>query len=186
MVVNDRVPLNINQDKANRKTLNSKFIKIFHQNIRSIRNKTHELISHVYPDLPHVICLTEHHLNAREVGYVVIENYTIGAHYCRSNYQGGGAIIYVHNSLKFTNIDLSDYCNEKDIEICAIKISTNLQKICITAIYTAPSGNFTYFLRSLDNVLKNLVSSSTCLIICGDLNVNYLLEKEQKRLLLDN
>ena len=109
----DRVPHNIKQVKVK-----SEFIKIFHQNIRSLRNKTQELLSHMYPDLPHVMCLTEHHLKSQEGGYVVMENYTVGAHYCRSVYQRGGAIIYVHNSLKFSNIDLSGHCKEKDRDLC--------------------------------------------------------------------
>ena len=85
---------------------------------------------------------------------------------------------YVHNTVHYK---LYYY-----IEIVAINISTKFQEICILAVYRAPSGNFTYFLRSLYNLLKNLFSPPTCLFICGDCNVNYLLEKEQKRLLLDN
>jgi len=139
----------------------------------------------MYPDLPHVMCLTEHHLKSQEVGYVVMENHTVGAHYCRSVYQRGGAIIYVHNSLKFSNIDLSGHCKEKDIQICAVKIHTNCLIMCIITIYRAPSGNFTYFLQRLDNVLKFLNTPSTCLILCGDLNINCLVESDQKRL-LDN
>ena len=78
----------------------------------------------MHSDLPHVICLSEHHLKSSEISVVNIESYTIGAHFSRALNEGGGVIIHVHNtrSLKFINIDLSEYCQEKDIEICAIKI----------------------------------------------------------------
>jgi hypothetical protein len=32
--------------------------KIYHQNIRSLRRKSHELLYYLYPNLPHIICLT--------------------------------------------------------------------------------------------------------------------------------
>jgi hypothetical protein len=39
------------------------YLKIYHQNVRSVGRKTCELLSHLYPDLPYVLCLTEHYLN---------------------------------------------------------------------------------------------------------------------------
>ena len=102
--------------------LNSEFLKIYHQNIRSLRRKTHELISHVYSDVPHVICLSEHHLKSSELSFVNLECYTIGTHFSRALHEGGGVIIHVHYGLKFINFDLSEHCQEKDTEICAIKI----------------------------------------------------------------
>jgi hypothetical protein len=41
-------------------------LQIYHQNIRSLRTKIHEFLSQLYPELPHVIFLTEHHLNIVE------------------------------------------------------------------------------------------------------------------------
>ena len=53
--------------------------------------------------------------------------------------------------------------------------------MCIITIYRTPSGNFTYFLQNFDNVLQFLYTPSTHIIICGDLNMNYLAENEQKK-----
>jgi NAD-dependent SIR2 family protein deacetylase len=38
------------------------YFKIFHQNIRGLGKKAGELLTHLHPDFPHVMCLTEHHL----------------------------------------------------------------------------------------------------------------------------
>jgi exonuclease III len=176
MDLKDKSLHNLNQSKVNGDSL-----QIYHQNIRSLRTKTYELLSHLYPELPHVICLTEHHLNIVEKNYVNLEGYTIGAQFCRSLFERGGAITCVHNSLKFTNVDLSEYCKEKDIEICAVKLKTNTLTMYIITIYRAPSGNFTYFLQKLDNALKTIYTPSSHFIICGDLNVNYLVENEPKK-----
>jgi exonuclease III len=159
--------------------------KIYHQNIRSLRKKLHELIGHLHPISPHVICLNEHHLDILEKTYVNIEGYTIGAQFCRVPYGKGGAIIYVHNSLQYTNIDLSKYCKENYIEICAVKLIINSLNILIITIYRTPSGNFNYFLQQLDNILQSFSTSTSHIIICGDLNINYLIENPQKRQ-LDN
>ena len=139
---------------SNQLTLNNNVFKIYHQNIRILRNKLHELIGHLHPVLPHVICLTEHHLNMLEKTYVNIEGYTIGAQFCRVSYAKGGAIIYVHNSLQYINNDLSKYAKEKDTEICAVKTSINSLNILIITIYRAPSGNFNYFLQQLNSILQ--------------------------------
>ena len=91
----------------------------------------------------------------------------------------------MHNSLQFTNIDLSDYCIEKFIQICAVKININSLTMCIVTLHRAPSGNFTHFLQRLEKVLKFLHTPSTCLIICGDLNIKNLVDNALKRQ-LDN
>ena len=59
MVMNDRIPLNIKQTEVN-----NDLFKVYHQNVRSLRNKTQELLSHLHPNLPRVICLSDrHHLS---------------------------------------------------------------------------------------------------------------------------
>jgi len=116
MDVKDGSPQNTDQ----RKVKEAPF-KIFHQNIRSLRKKSHELLCHLHSDLPHIICLMEHHLNILERDYINVEGYTAGAHYCRALHEKGGVIIYVHNNLEFTNIDLSEYCKEKDLKLVQSK-----------------------------------------------------------------
>jgi exonuclease III len=131
------------------------------------------------------MCLTEHHLNILQKTYVNIEGYTIGAQFCRVLYEKGGVIIYVHSSLQYINIDLSEYSKEKDIEICAVKLIINSLNMFIIAIYRAPSRNLKYFLQQLDNNLQSLSTPASHIIICGDLNITYLVENEQKKQ-LDN
>jgi len=47
--------------------LNNKYLTIYHQNVRSLGKKANELLSHVYSDPPHIICITEHHMNLNEI-----------------------------------------------------------------------------------------------------------------------
>ena len=57
--------------------------------------------------------------------------------------------------------------------------------MCIVTIYRFSLGKFNYFLRSLDNVLQFLYTPTFNIIICGDININYLVESEEKNQ-LDN
>jgi hypothetical protein len=61
----------------------NKYLKIFHQNIRGLGNKANELYCHLHHDLPHIQCLSEHHLSAYELQLICLTNYSLGANYCR-------------------------------------------------------------------------------------------------------
>ena len=56
--------------------------------------------------------------------------------------------------------------------------------MCINTLYS-PSGNFSHFLLRLDTTLQLLCTPTLQIIICGDLNINYLMESEKKNQ-LDN
>ena len=105
--------------------------------------------------------------------------------YCRKNLKNGSVSNYIHESLKFTNISLQKFCKEQDIEICAVQLKLKEKNVIILCVYRAPSGNFDYFLKTLDNILNSLYSHKTQFIISGDTNINYL-ETSIKRQLLDN
>jgi len=90
------------------------YFNIFHQNIRGLGQKAGELLTHLHPDFPHIMCLTEHHLKYLQLEMFRTENYNLGAHYCRQQCEKGGVAIFVHNSLDFTNIDIAQHCKLRE------------------------------------------------------------------------
>jgi len=82
--------------------INNRFM-IYHQNIRGLKRKINEFL------LSHLICFSEHHLKDYELVNTHIPKYKLGANYCRKSLKQGGICIYVHESLKCTNIDLPKY-----------------------------------------------------------------------------
>ena len=128
--------------------------------------------SHLHPDSPQVVCLTEHHLNHVQLEKLHIWKYKLSAHYCRQQRGKGGVAIFVHNSLVFSNIDTEQHCIDQDIEICAVKLPFGATNICVLTLYRAPSGNFDIFLLKLDSILQSLYSPNLHFIICGDKNIN--------------
>jgi hypothetical protein len=48
-------------------------------------------------------------------------------------------------------------------------------------VYRAPNGNFNLFLNRLDNSIKSIYRANSNLILCGDINIDYLTENDRKR-----
>jgi len=89
--------------------------------------------------------------------------------------------IVIHEDLEFFSVSLDKYCKEKDIEVCAVKLTLTPIKLIILAVYRPPLGNF---LKNLDSVLNTWCSNKIEFMICGDININYL-ENCKKREQLD-
>jgi len=130
--------------------------------------------------IPQVLCFTEHHLKEFEINNTCINNYNLGAYYCRKNRKFGGVGIFVHDTLSCTPIDLTKYCNEQDLEACALKFKILNNAFCILCIYRPPAGNFETFIHLLESLLNKLYTNSINVIICGDVNINYLKASKYK------
>jgi exonuclease III len=94
-----------------------------------------------------------------------------------------GVCIYIQDSITFCNINLNEHLIEKDFEICPVKINNSAHTIIIMTIYRSPNGDFSSFLNSLESTLNRIHDSTTNIIMCGDFNINYLLEINNKQLL---
>jgi hypothetical protein len=125
-------------------------IKIYHQNIKSLRNKRNELLCHLNHDPPHILCLTEHHLHHDELALLLIEKCTLGAYYSRKSKHVCGVCMFVHNGIKFTFLNIDNYCLDQDFRVCAIHLNSVYDKLYILAIYRSPLGNFNTSLTNFD------------------------------------
>jgi exonuclease III len=115
----------------------------------------------------------EDHIVKEKLILLNLQNYLLRAHYCRKTYNKGGTCIYVRNNLKNSPIDLDSYCGDKDIEVCAVHLNMNRDRICIISVYRSPSGNISTFLNSIEIILLKLSKNSVKIIICGDFSVNF-------------
>jgi hypothetical protein len=78
-----------NFHKINPTNKGTAYFKTYHQNIRRLGKKPRELLSHLHPGFPHVLCLTEHHLKYSQLERVYIEGYKLGAQFCRQIHEKG-------------------------------------------------------------------------------------------------
>jgi hypothetical protein len=104
-----------NQDclRINVQSYDTNSLNIYHQNVRGLQGKTNEPLSSLYTELPHLLCLTEHHLDYSNLDHTYIEHYNLGAEYCRQALRQGGVCIFVHEKLKFSNVNLKNFAKNK-------------------------------------------------------------------------
>ncbi len=69
-------------------------------------------------------------------------------------------------------LNLTKFCKEKDLEVCGTERHLQYHKICIMAIYRAPSGDFQYFLNTVEEILNSFHNKFNDIILCGDININ--------------
>jgi hypothetical protein len=100
-------------------------LQIFYQNIQGLGNKIDELNINWVNDVLHILCFTEHHLPMEVVQTIIIDNYNLGAYYCRKHIKCG-VCIFTHKSYHFVTIDLDSRCIKQDFKVCAIKLSVAL------------------------------------------------------------
>jgi hypothetical protein len=89
--------------------------------------------------------------------------------------------MFVHNNLNYTNIDLSAYCKDQDVEVCALNLELTFSNLRIMTVYRAPTGNFELFLTKLISIHKTFYKADSKLIIFVNTNIDYLSDSEKKR-----
>ena len=87
----------------------------------------------------------------------------------------GGVCIFIRNYINYIPLDISENRDEKITEQCAVQVNTKFYLI-IVCTYRSTSGNFVKFVALLDCTLRHLYRTRTEYLICGDINVNYLME----------
>ena len=126
---------------AHNKGMRMNNVTIYHQNIRSVTNKSDELSIHLQSNHigPHLICLTEHHLKESKIAKFSLAGYKLASSFCRRESLGGGVCILITNKIMFQSIDLKQFCHEKTIEICAVKLHHKTTKLIIFLHLQSPS-----------------------------------------------
>jgi hypothetical protein len=88
-----------------------------------------------------------------QINHISIENYNLGAKFCRDP---SIREEFVYKSLKFSPINIQEFCKDKDLEACAVKLEFASTIICLITIYRAPSGNFQLFINGLETYREAL------------------------------
>jgi hypothetical protein len=132
-MVNKAHSLQIDVNK-NKLTNTKNLFKIFHQN-RRLKSKVDELSNSLFPDYPHIMCLTKHHMKDYEIDNLPIDHFKLGSKFCRHEFKHRGVCIFIHEDLEFFSITLDKYCKEKDIKVCAVRLNITLIQLIILTIY---------------------------------------------------
>ena len=69
-------------------------LRIYHQNVCGLGSKMNDLRVSLHPNLPHILCLTEHHLRQFQIRHVTMDDYNLGAEFSRPSFHKGGVCVY--------------------------------------------------------------------------------------------
>jgi exonuclease III len=127
---------------------------------------------------------TDHHLSKQPLSLTNLENYSLGSSYSHILNQGGSVCFYIRTDIEYTTLVVSQNCIEKYIELWVAQINSKYCHIVIICIYRSPTGKYSQFLSFLDATLKHLHTPNTKFLICGDVNVDYLLDSHRKTQLI--
>jgi len=158
---------------------------IYHQNIQGLKSKINEFLLSLLPETPHLICFSEHHSHYDEINNIHIPEYNLAANYCRRKLKCGGVSIFVQEDIKFSTINLTKFNKDQDLEISAVKLKILNTNIIVFCTYRAPTGDIDYFLKNIDVILNRYFKPRTEIIICGDLNINFMDNKSNNKIRLE-
>lgn len=154
-------------------------LRIFHQNVCGISNKTTELELYIATtgfQLDY-LCITEHFLNQQSANVFNFPNYNLVSYNTRTNKKRGGSLILALSNTESENIDFVKKMYKSDsFEICGVKdLETGLYLFCC---YRSPyDKNFESFMSSLEKLLEHFINKK-CLI-CGDFNIDVLVDSKK-------
>jgi hypothetical protein len=108
------------------------------------------------PNLPHILCFSEHHLKRTELEQINIEGFKFCTAYCKQAIKRGEVCIFIKKGLEYSKIDVNKYCKDQDVVICMLNLKTTSFSSHIMVVYRAPTGNFNLFLDRLDDAIKSI------------------------------
>jgi tRNA A22 N-methylase len=62
---------------------NNQGLRIYHQNICGLGTKTNDLLASLYPNLPYILCLNEHHLRQFKIQHITMDNHNLGVEFSK-------------------------------------------------------------------------------------------------------
>uniref|UniRef100_A0A1B6HJN6 Reverse transcriptase domain-containing protein n=1 Tax=Homalodisca liturata TaxID=320908 RepID=A0A1B6HJN6_9HEMI len=90
---------------------------------------------------------------------------------CRKASKNGGAGIFIRDSLEYSELDLSKFNLEQNLEISGIKLA-NLE-VAIVSLYRSPCGNMDLFFDNFEQAIKKVLQHTSKLVIGGDFNIPF-------------
>jgi len=120
-----------------------------------------------------ILCFTVHWLLEAQMKVLNIDHFRLVPNCSWNHSASGGSCIFIRNDTETKGIEyLRGLGKEKVFEISAVELS-EIDTI-LACIYRSPDSEFYEFLHKLDLLILEVSSKGKRLILCGDLNVNFI------------
>lgn len=157
-----------------------KSIKILHQNISGLINKSDILIvslSELYEIEKNidVLCITEHNMKTGDDEFLSIPNFKLASQFTREKRKGGSCIL-VRQGLKYETIKKVETLSVPNIvEISGVElVDHNLIIICVYRVPKNMKLTLDIFYEKMSQILEIRRLRNKKFILCGDFNINVL------------
>jgi hypothetical protein len=125
-----------------------------------------------------VLCITEHWLSEKEIGYYNFDNYSLISKFCRENKKNGGSCIYVKSNLEAKPFNSFDKLNQE--EHFEASLAELIQyNIIIMCVYRTPNSNINVFIETMDTLINNLINKGKSIIIAERSQYRFSGEKDK-------
>jgi len=157
--------------------MNSKVyeIKLLHHSVQSLSNRLLDITIMLTTELSNIniLCFTKHWLSEVQLKVVNIDGFRLVSNFSRSHSASGGSCIFIRSTIETKDVNyLKELGKERTFEISAIELSAN--RTILACIYRSPDSDCHTFLHALDLLISKVSSKGKQLVLCGDLNVNFL------------
>lgn len=158
-------------------------ITLMYQNLRSLKNKLHEIQAYICDKKLDILCVSEHWLDGSESAELKISGLVVGSIFCREESRGGGVTTLLDSTIEHNNITkISKFSIEKIIELCCAYIkSLNIYIFCV---YRSPGESIEVFVTQLGRAIDS-VGHRRKIIIVGDFNVLFGTKQSESVLVND-
>lgn len=110
-----------------------------------------------------------------------LPDYSIQTAFCRREHIHGGCAIYTKNNIISKPLELlKSFASEMHMECCGVELHCGQHKIVVVVIYRPPSGDYERFLSLATHLIGQALRIAPNLVLCGDLNVDYLKQSDRK------
>ena len=150
-------------------------------NIRSLRQNLEQLEVFLdeLPTKPIAIALTETRSSNDENHNPQRIDFYRPIKTCSRDSKGGGVGIFVHEDAEVLETYRSSVRN---VQIISLEIKFNKKTVILTAVYKSPNYPIDEFLNQLSDHIMNIKTNSNKKhIVCGDFNVNLLIENNSTK-----
>nr|CAI5827518.1 unnamed protein product [Callosobruchus analis] len=175
--INEDSSCHIIEDDACKEQLNVNNIKIFHLNIKGIKDKVDSL--NMFLNCKNVdICLSEYWIQQKMVlTEMNIYGYQLVSAYCRPSRIHGGVCMLVKKNILCKAIDVESFSLEASAEFCALEL--NQQNMIIIVVYRSCLADVSIFFDKFEELLNSVSSKYEKIVILGDFNIYFNIPNEK-------
>nr|CAI5850629.1 unnamed protein product [Callosobruchus analis] len=123
---------------------------------------------------PSIFLVTEHGLKKDGLTQVHLDEYKLINYWSRLEWKLGGTAIFAQEAINIVSLGTKTKPVEMYCEFTVAELNLN-RKYMLICMYRSPSGDFEIFASILTEILDELYTVDSYLIIGGDFNVNFAL-----------